>query len=126
MTITPSTFLSFNTLLSADSYLSCRASPIISIGLLKFAVFGRYFFNSVMVFSSNLASSNPYLILASVAIIPGPPALVTIAILLPLGIGEFANAIAFSKSSSTVSTRRTPLWTNNALYSSSEPASAPV
>ena len=72
---------------TATLYLSALASPITSTGLLIFAVFGRLFFKMSVVVGENFGKSNPKRIAASVVKTPGPPALVTIAILLLFGSG---------------------------------------
>ena len=58
--------------------------------------------------------------------IPGPPALVTIATRSPSGSGSWLNAIARSNRSITVSTRITPYCASSASIALSRPASAPV
>ena len=64
---------------------------------------------------------------ASAHMIPGPPALVTIATRRPAGTGWLANSEATSNSSARVSVRITPAWWNRASTVTSEAASsAPV
>ncbi len=59
--------------------------------------------------------------------IPGPPALVTIATRSPLGTGCLVSSAATLKSSWSVSVRITPAWSNNASTVTSEAdSSAPV
>lgn len=58
--------------------------------------------------------------------IPGPPPLVTMAILRPAGSGCAANADAVSKSSRTFLIRRTPHWRSIASTAASDSASEPV
>ena len=78
------------------------------------------------VFGDSAGMSRPLLISASVARMPGPPALVTTTTRLPFGKGWVDNALATSNSSSTVSTRITPVWLNSASTPTSRPARAPV
>ncbi len=58
-----------------------------STGLWMLAVAGRSFLSLPRVTSLNWASFNPWRTAASVAMTPGPPALVTMAMRLPLGTG---------------------------------------
>ena len=57
-----------------------------STGLWRLAVLGRWLASVSIVSSLNLASSRPENTVMSVARIPGPPALVTMATRLPEGI----------------------------------------
>jgi len=88
MTTIASTRAPFRSTLIAASYRALVASPMTSTGFWTAAVGGRCFRRAVWVLSVNSASLRPVLTAASVARIPGPPALVTIATLLPRGIGR--------------------------------------
>ena len=63
---------------------------------------------------------------ASAIMMPGPPALVTMATRFPRGIGWPSRAMAMAKSSWTESARSTPHWERRASVATSAPASAPV
>ncbi len=67
-----------------------------STGLWMLAVVGRWLASSSIVSCLNFASSRSEETVMSVARIPGPPALVTMATLLPLGIFRFALPRALS------------------------------
>ena len=83
-------------------------------------------FSLLIVSSENSVSTKPLRAEASAAIIPGPPPLVTIARLLPLGNGWFESRIATSKSSSVVFTLIMPAWWKSTSEATSEVARAPV
>ena len=121
-----STFGSSSTASTAASYRSDLASPMTSTGFLMLAADGKAFLSLAVVSSENRGISRPRLIAASVAITPGPPALVTIARALPLGMGWWASMFAVLNSSSIVSQRMMPASSNTASQMASSPASEPV
>ena len=87
ITITPSQFSSRAVSSSALAYRVASASPSTSTGLFRDHDAGNTLFNSAIVCAEIGVSSPPPMISASVASTPGPPALVTIVIRLPLGRG---------------------------------------
>ena len=97
-----------------------------SIGFRRLASEGRKEASSLRVPSESGEISSLKLTQASVAMMAGPPALVTIATLLPAGTGQRSSAWATSKSSSIESARRTPHCSRNAEIVRSCPARAPV
>ena len=94
MIISASILLSLTITSSVFPYLSGRASPKTSTGLLKLELAGKKSFNFLTVSSLNFARLMSFSSIASVAMIPGPPALVIMAIFLPLGRGCQARAVA--------------------------------
>ena len=86
ITSTASTFLSCMTISVALANLSGGASPITSTGLPCDQNGGNTSFSFSMVSSESFVSFPPLEISISVAITPGPPALVTIARFEPLGM----------------------------------------
>ena len=80
----------------------------------------------MIVSGDNWANAPCFLIKASVASTPGPPALVKMVNLLPLGRGCFANNSVILKRSWMVSTRSTPQRRKAASKTSSLPAKVPV
>ncbi len=97
-----------------------------STGLAIAAAKGRLAASFSRVAGANSAMRSPRFTQASVAMIAGPPALVTIATRSPAGSGQRSRARAVSNSSSIVSARSTPHWSRKAVTVTSAPASAPV
>ena len=97
-----------------------------STGLWTLASAGRKLRSRSSVSSDSRAISSPRLTQASVAMIPGPPALVTIATRLPVASGQRSRATARSNSSSMVLALSTPHWSRKAETVTSVPAIAPV
>ncbi len=93
------------TLFSNDSGV---AEAIMSTGFLTLASGGRNSRSAAMVASASAGSSSPWLSHASLAMIAGPPAFVTMPTRAPRGSGWFASSIATSNNSSIVSVRITP------------------
>jgi len=71
ITMTPSTLSSARTPCSASWYRASPASPTRSIGLFRLTVSGMCACRMDLVLGSNLASSRPLRIAASVAMMPG-------------------------------------------------------
>ncbi len=97
-----------------------------AIAVSTLAAGGRTARSSSMVCLLREARLRPARSTASVAMMPGPPALVIIATLPLRGSGWRASATPKSKSSSTESARMTPVCLKAASYALSLPASAPV
>src|SRR5947199_6545683 len=97
-----------------------------STGLATLASGGRAARRPARVPSESSAMRSPRLTQASVAMIAGPPALVTIAARSPAGSGQRTRARATSNSSSMVLARSTPHWSRKAETVTSVPAMAPV
>src|SRR5450759_299343 len=97
-----------------------------STGLCMLAAGGRY----LRIFSADwadiCASTRPAASHESEAMMPGPPALVTIATLGPFGTGCVDSVLESSISSSTELALSAEAWVQSALYALSLPASAPV
>ena len=110
----PSMFSSFRQASSAVLYCSAPASPRTSIGLPLLQNEGRTLLSVSMVFRLRLASFPPFAIRASVAMTPGPPALVITAKLGPQGRGWVPNTSAALNKSSISSTRTMPARLNAA------------
>ena len=113
--INPSTFLSFNTLSVASTYLLDGASPRISTGLCVVACGGKTVSNLFIVSSSKPAIFKFFNSMKSEVRTPAPPPLVTIPILFPLAGFKNANALALTKSSFIVSALSIPYCLNTAL-----------
>ncbi len=110
----------------AFAYRSGGASPMMSIGLLWLHTEGRTAFSASIVSAEMSDSSPPPPIRASVAMTPGPPALVTMDSRRPRGRGCLARISETSNSSLMESTRSTPARRNAASSTSSEPVREPV
>ena len=111
---------------SACSKLAASAEAIMSTGLRTEASAGRRVRSRSWVRADSSTTSRSWVSAASAAMMPGPPALVTMASRLPRGRGWWAKAMATSNSASTLGTRRAPAWAMSASVASSVPASAPV
>ena len=97
-----------------------------STGFLTDAAAGRKLRKCAFVASVSGAISMPCVQIASVAIMPGPPELVTMATRLPRGTGQLANTLALAKRFSRLVSRITPHWRKSASAAWSVPASEPV
>ncbi len=122
----PSDAGSAATMSSVFAYRCGGASPMMSIGSLWLQTGGRIALSASIVSGEISASSPPPPMRASVAMTPGPPALVTTARRRPFGRGCFARISETSNSSLIESTRRTPARRKAASRTSSEPVSDPV
>ncbi len=94
MTSSPSLLGSFAAISSDFAYRCGSASPKMSTGLLWLQWGGKSSLNAFMVSSDNSVSFPPPVIKESVANTPGPPALVKIVKLRPLGRDCFPNTSA--------------------------------
>ncbi len=99
---------------------------MMSTGLLRLQVEGRNELNSSNVSLDSSVSSPPLVMSVSVARTAGPPALVRMVSLGPLGGGCFPSTSAMSNRSEIWLTRSTPLRRKAASNTSSEPVSDPV
>ncbi len=126
MTSSASTLGSPSTMPTARSKDAGVAEAIMSTGLRVLASWGRKARSAVTVSSVSSGTSSPWLSQASDAMIPGPPALVTIPTRGPRATGWVASSMATSNSSSMVSVRITPLCRHSASTATSEPAREPV
>ena len=98
-----------------------------SIGLPKEAAGGRNSPSLACTSGESSGTSTPFAWQASAHMIPGPPALVTIATRSPRGTGCLVSSAATSNSSWSVSVRITPACSNSASTVTSEAdSSAPV
>ncbi len=121
-----STPSSSSTVAAAAAYRSGGASPRTSTGFLRDQWAGRIRLSSFIVESVKRARTPPRSIKASVAITPGPPALVTMARRSPRGSRSRARSSAQSNMSSELWIRTMPARSNAASYTASSPAMAPV
>ena len=126
MTSSPSVSGSAAAISRAFAYRSGGASPMMSIGLLWLHTDGRTALSASIVSGLMSDSSPPPPISASVAMTPGPPALVTMDSRRPRGRGCLARISETSNSSLIESTRSTPARRKAASRTSSEPVSEPV
>ena len=126
ITIARSTPGSSSTASSAAPYCSTVAEAIMSTGLARLAAGGRKAARRSRVAAASSAIRSPRLTQASVAMIAGPPALVTMPTRLPSGSGQRSRARATSNSSSMLLARSTPHWSRKAETVTSAPAMAPV
>ena len=99
---------------SARPYAAGEADAIMSTGFEIPASAGRNSASSARVRSDRAGTSRPWDSSASAARIPGPPALVSTATLLPRGSPWLDSSVATSNSSSRVSVRITPVCRNSA------------
>ena len=125
-TITRSAPSSASSASSARAYSLSPAEAIMSTGLPMLASAGRNERRVERVAGDSSAISSPRLTQASVAMIAGPPALVTIPTRSPAGSGQRSSARATPNSSSIVLARSTPHCSRNADTVTSAPAIAPV
>ncbi len=125
-TITMSIPSSSSSVARARAYSPSAADAIMSTGLPTLASAGRKEARVARVCSENVAISSPRLTQASVAMMAGPPALVTMPTRLPAGSGQRSSARTTPNSSSMVLARITPHCRRNADTVTSAPAIAPV
>ena len=127
ITIARSTPGSASTAARVAPYCSAVAEAIMSTGLATLASGGSRARERLRGWRrASSAIRSPRLTQASVAMIAGPPALVTIATRSPAGSGQRSRARATSNSSSMVLARSTPHWSRKAETVTSAPAMAPV
>ena len=126
ITIARSTPGSASTAASVAPYCTSVAEAIMSTGLATLASGGSRARSASRVSAASSAIRSPRLTQASVAMIAGPPALLTIATRSPAGSGQRSRARATSNSSSMVLARSTPHWSRKAETVTSAPAIAPV